>query len=114
MKFALLSKVVLIGAFVMFAFGCSGSTADKIVGKWQPAEKGESIEYLKDGTVVVVTNGKSLKGKWSLLEGDTVKFETAEGGNATVYKYKVSFYGDDEMSTVGESNQVYKFTRVKP
>ncbi len=113
MKQGLCSKFLFIIAIMVFTFGCSGGTKERITGKWQPAGQCEYIEYFKDGSVVVFSNGESEKGKWSVLDDGRIKFEASDNGKPVVYTYKVAFNEKDEMTTTGEGNQTTKFTRVK-
>lgn len=113
MKLKMLSNLLIIFTSMIFVFGCSSSTKEQIIGKWQTSEKGDSIEYLQDGTVTVSSNGESVKGKWSVLDDGRIRFETSEEGKPVVFNYKVSFNGKNEMITVGEKNQVVTFTRIK-
>lgn len=106
-------RLLAVSAFTFVAFGCSSSVQDTVVGKWQPPEQGESIEYLKDGSAVVTSGGKSVTGKWAALDDSRIKFELTENGKPVVFTYKVTFFGKDEMSTLGEKNQITKFTRIK-
>ncbi len=57
---------------VLILFGCSSKS--NLVGVWQ-GEMGDSIEFLKDGTVIIVDQFFSASGKYSVLDDNRIRLE---------------------------------------
>jgi len=55
-RFGVLCSLCLVLVLAMMLVACS-STEKAIIGKWEKADGGESIEFFKDGTAIVESEG---------------------------------------------------------
>jgi hypothetical protein len=68
----ILGLVVLAMVVVLLVAGCGGKPS--IVGKWQSTDDANnSIEFTKDGNLIVAVNGHTVTGTYEVLSDDYVK-----------------------------------------
>lgn len=107
---ALLNCFVAI--LILFLF-VSCSLENAIIGKWSEIGGTETLEFFKDGTVVVVEFGMSMVGSYKFIDKDQIKLEL--GGLGVLVGpmvAKISIKGDEmtlNVPTVG----LTKYKRVK-
>jgi hypothetical protein len=74
-------KYLALFLFVSIAIiACSGSTKEKIIGKWvltkvegetlAPSEQNASVEFTKDGKIIFAVEGINSEGKWELSKDE--------------------------------------------
>jgi hypothetical protein len=55
---------------------CSTSVEKQIIGKWEPAsEKGDTLEFFSDGTLIVSDGGEQAVGTYTFLDETRIKIE---------------------------------------
>ena len=93
-----LSTMILV--FVLLTItSCSVIARSKILGKWETPKQTGSIDFLKDGTVIIKGEfGLGANGRYILVENDKIQFEFDDLasllGKSTVY-YTIK---DDELT----------------
>jgi len=92
---------------------CSSKPENDIVGKWSEIGGKETIEFFKDGTVSVFSEGIAMGGSFRFFEKDRIKLEFGGlGALAGPILAKVSIKGDELTLTMPDGD-VSKYKRVK-
>ncbi|MHB1354991.1 MAG: hypothetical protein ACYCZF_03330 [Anaerolineae bacterium] len=100
--------VAMVFILVTSVVSCSPRTA--LLGKWQ-AEDGSSIEFLRDGTVMVKTL-VTVAGKYSFIDDTRIKIEF-EGllglAGPQIYTVRID---DGQLSMTDSNSIVTSYTKV--
>ena len=106
-----ISIILLLALLGGMTVGCTAFSP--IVGKWQYDNDTDTIEFTRDGDVIVKSGKYLFTGKYELIGSDVVKLrlEGLAGGwmslfGGDTWQYKIS--GDNMTITVGEKSSVLK------
>jgi len=102
----------VVVAAVLIA-SCSGSSEDRLVGKWEIERGGETLEFLDDGTVLTGDGrGPTFGGTWQL--GDDTHLRVSFGGPAAYAPPKdyVVAVSDDALRATDESGKTRTYHRM--
>ena len=87
MKKLLLTMLPIFALFLLavMVVGCTASP--KIVGKWQDTQSTDTIEFLKNGNIVVTSNGVADAGTYEIVSDNIVKvsFSGLAGGMISLF-----------------------------
>ncbi|SOC48177.1 hypothetical protein SAMN05892877_14121 [Rhizobium subbaraonis] len=100
-------KAATVGAVALLLAACSGSGID---GKYRDP-KGNTVNFLEDGTAVFVINGTQAIWKWATYDGNRLKLEPGPGVlgvSAAVCDYKL----DGSSLRVTGCDYAMQLTRV--
>lgn len=107
---SLVTATILV--FVLFSVtSCSEASSGKkgIIGKWFASDGNESIEFVSDGTVIIVESGRSRAGNFKFLQDGRLKMDFGIG--ATVLE--VSIDKEGALSLKEPSGKVGKYLNQK-
>ena len=91
----------------------SSKSENPIVGKWREIGGTETIEFFKDGTVIVFSKGMTMGGSYKFVAKDRIKLELGGLGIlAGPIVAKVSINGD-ELTFITSDGDVSKYKRLK-
>jgi len=91
----------------------SSKPENPIVGKWREIGGTETIEFFKDGTVIVFSKGMTMGGSYKFVAKDRIKLELGGLGIlAGPIVAKVSINGD-ELTFITSDGDVSKYKRLK-
>ncbi|UXT50158.1 hypothetical protein FY136_13265 [Agrobacterium tumefaciens] len=93
------SKGVAVLTLMLVAASCSAQS-DSILGKFRdPA--GTTVEFLNDGTVIFVGQGRQYLWKWAKYDGDRIKLEPGPGLEASPKICNYRFEGSTTLRLTG-------------
>lgn len=94
-------------------FGFTACLSKKtVVGKWQGDNANETVEFFKDGTLAMQSDGRIMNGRYSILDESRLKMEfTGLGALAGPAIVKYEFSGGYLILTL-QNNQAMKVKRV--
>ena len=62
--------------FILLISGCGQKPAELVLGAWETTDgKGEPVDFNKDGTVVFVTSGQPVKGRYEFLKAGSLEIK---------------------------------------
>ena len=70
----------ILAAATLFASSCSKSPEQLLVGKWKSETK--TLEFYKDGTLLLGQSRGNVDGKWSIPEAGTLRITLKPNGEA--------------------------------
>jgi len=110
-KFKLCSVFVILA----FSFILACANTPNIVGKWKEIGKTATLEFWKDGTFKAVDNqGMAVKGKYTLIEPEKVRFEIFQQGSPhEIVNGTFSLQGDVLTVTSADGKEVERYKREK-
>lgn len=73
-----------VGLLVLFVISCSAQTSWIMVGKWQKVDGKETIEFMRDGTVVLVSGPTDIKTTFRMKDPKTLDISLATFGTVTM------------------------------
>lgn len=100
---------VLLATILMLGSGCSQSTGNPLLGKWEGVSGpgvADSIQFFKDGTVSTVQYGVPVGGQYRLIDGEHVRVVMSR---TYVFRFSV----DRNLLTLIEENGA-TYTYRKP
>ena len=103
---ALLSIAALLSS-------CAASPEDKILGRWKEVDGTETMEFLKDGTVIVVDEGMSMAGTYKWIDNDRVKIELGGLGALVGPVVATVSMSGGELTFTMPDGKVSKYNRPK-
>ena len=110
-EFKLCSALVILALSLILA--CANTPS--IVGKWKEIGKTATLEFWKDGTFKAVDNqGMAVKGKYTLVEPGSVRFEIfRQGSPPEIVNGTVSLQGDVLTFTSADGKEIETYKREK-
>jgi hypothetical protein len=103
----------LLAAVTAISLLVSCSVRSPLVGKWQEVGGDETVEFLKDGTFNVLSKGRALGGKYSLVEGDRIKLEVGGLGDAAHPAILSASIAGGELSVTDPKGRISRYRRAK-
>lgn len=112
------SKYIIFGLacllFINTFLGCTYFSP--VVGKWQDKQSHNTVEFTRDGKIIMDTNGYIVTGEYELVGNDVIKlsFQGLGGGmlsafGADTYRYTIS--GDTmTLEGAGGTDTLYRFS----
>ena len=132
-----LARYFVVGFFIIGLSGCGPSKPkDLIIGKWRISEQKAAgmeittiVEFLKDGTVKVITEKledqaknagvkldapatKTRGGNYKFVDDNNFEVEIGAAGEAKKSKVKIESITKDKMVTLDDHGKKEEFTRV--
>jgi len=99
-----------IGLLVLFAVSCSVQTSWIMVGKWQKVDGKETIEFMRDGTVILASGPTYIKTTFRMKDPKTLDISLATFGVVTL---QVAV--DKEILTLTDAKgHALKYKKVVP
>ena len=96
---------IMIATLLVLLTGCrSASPSEKLLGKWQEEDGGDTTEFFEDGTFRTKAAPGSRKvseiaGDWTMLEDGRLKLDITFMGQRIVSMATLSFEGEKMVFT---------------
>ena len=88
------------------------SPNQKLIGKWQSVQSGETLEFFKDGTISITSFGIPMTGSYTILDSSSLRIDISGLfgiGGGQIVEFSVS--GDTLTLTANGMSSEY--TKVK-
>lgn len=100
--------VALLAMLLVLCGGCSQSTGNPLLGKWQGVSGpgvADSIQFFKDGTISTVQYGVPVGGEYRLIDGEHVRVVMSR-----TYVFRFSVAGN-RLILVEEDGATYTYEK---
>lgn len=75
-RYLILGIVLVFSLFVFSSVSESASLQSRIIGKWVGVDSDEKVEFVKDGTIIIVTKeGVSLVGDYRFIDENRIRMD---------------------------------------
>jgi hypothetical protein len=108
--FRMILPLVIITSLIVGNISCTYFSS--LVGKWQDSQSSNTIEFTRDGNVILNSNGELTSGTYQLLSSDVVKlnFEGLSGEMASAFgvdTWQYTISGNTMTVVAGGSTDVF-------
>lgn len=98
-----MKRILLTVLLMVVLAGCGKNPKESIVGKWKESDGTETIEFFKDGTVVLIKDGMSIAGNYTFLDDNRIKMELGGlGALIGPVVSEISFPGSELVMTMSD------------